>query len=68
MTETEIFAYIEAASIAIGIPLEPARARAVAHHFSRTALLAEMLESVPLSPESELAEIYRPAPFPAEDI
>mgnify|MGYP000932230116 CR=1 FL=1 len=66
-TEAQVLAYVQAASVALDLPLDAARAQAVAGHLARTAGLAQLLEQVPLSPEDELAEIYRPAPFPAQD-
>jgi hypothetical protein len=67
MEETEVLQYVQAAAVAIGLPLDAARAHAVAQHFARTAAMARLLESALLAPADELAEIYRPAPFPAED-
>jgi hypothetical protein len=67
MEETEVLHYVQAAARAIGLPLDEARARAVAQHFARTAAMARVLDGAPMAPGDELAEIYRPAPFPAED-
>jgi hypothetical protein len=67
MEESEVLNYVKAAAIAVGLPLDEARAQAVAQHFGRTVAMAKMLENAPLAPEHELAEIYRPAPFPTED-
>ena len=53
--------------MAVGLPLDAARAQAVAQHLGRTVALARLLETAPLAPEDEPAEIYRPAPFPTED-
>jgi hypothetical protein len=68
MNEVEILTYVKAAALANRLFLAPERADAVAQHFSRTALIAKLLDSAPLIPEQELAEIYRPAPFPVEEI
>jgi hypothetical protein len=67
LTEEEILAYVRAAACVLGLPLDAARVQAVATHFGRTAAMARLLQEAPLAPEDELAEIYRPAPFPAED-
>ncbi len=67
MEETEVLNYVKAAALAIGIPLDEARAQAVALHLGRTVGMARLLEQVPLAPGDEPAEVYRPAPFPPED-
>jgi hypothetical protein len=67
MDESQVLAYVKAAAQAIGLPLDEARAQAVSLHFGRTIAIARVLDGAPLAPEQELAEIYRPAPFPAED-
>ena len=67
MEESQVFQYVQAAAVAVGLPLDAARAQAVAQHLGRTVALARLLETAPLAPEDEPAEIYRPAPFPTED-
>lgn len=68
MQPQDVLAYVKAAAQAVGLPLDDARAEAVAVHFGRTLAIAQALEGAALAPEDELAEIYRPAPFPpAED-
>ena len=67
MEEPQVLQYVQAAAAAIGLPLTPERAKAVAAHFDRTVAIARVLDGAPLAPEDELAEIYRPAPFPPED-
>ncbi|NML42660.1 DUF4089 domain-containing protein [Ramlibacter sp. G-1-2-2] len=67
MTEDEVLAYVKAAAGLLAMPLDEARAQAVAMHLARTVALARLLEAAPLAPEDEPAEVYRPAPFPAED-
>ena len=64
MDETEVLAYVKAAARAANLPLTEARAQAVAAHFGRTVAMARMLDGAELAPEQELAEIFRPAPFP----
>jgi hypothetical protein len=60
MTESEVLAYVKASAALQGLPLDEARAQAVAVHLARTAHLAQLLEGTPMSPEDELAEIYSP--------
>lgn len=67
MDETEVLAYVKAAARLQGLPLDDGRAQAVAAHFARTVAIARVLEGAPLAPDQELAEIYQPAPFPADD-
>ena len=67
MDEAAAIAYLHASAQAVGLPLDEARARSVAPHFLRTLSIARVLDAAPLAPECELAEIYRPAPFPGED-
>jgi hypothetical protein len=67
MTEDEVLAYVKAAARAMALPLTEARAQAVALHLGRSVPIARIVESAALAPHDELAEIFRPAPFPAED-
>jgi hypothetical protein len=67
MEETQVLAYVKAAAQAVGLPLDDARAQAVAVHFGRTVAIARVLDRASLAAEDELAQIYCPAPFPAED-
>jgi hypothetical protein len=67
MEESEVLRYVQAAALAVGLPLDAHRAQAVAQHFGRTLAMARLLEQAPLAPDDEPAEIYRPAPFPSED-
>jgi hypothetical protein len=64
MEESQVLAYVKAAAAVLALPLDDARAAAVALHFGRTAAIARVLEGAPLAPEVELAQIYCPAPFP----
>jgi hypothetical protein len=63
MNDIETLNYVKAAATALGLPLDDARAQRVAGHLQRTAQMAKLLEDVPMVPEHELAEIYRPAAF-----
>lgn len=67
MEESDVLTYVKAAAQAVGLPLDEAAAQRVAAHFSRTVAIARVLERADLAPHDELAEIFRPAPFPAED-
>ena len=64
MDQSEALLYVTAAARALDLPLDEHAARSVAEHLARTAALARLLDDVDLGPEVELAEIYRPAPFP----
>ena len=67
MNAPDTLAYVRSAGAAIRRPMDDARARAVAMHLGRTFGMVSGLMAVPLQPHDELAEIYRPAPFPAQD-
>lgn len=67
MDEDEILQYVQSAARLLDLPLDPARAQAVALHFGRTAAIAKALQGVSLAPDAEPAALYQPAPFPAED-
>jgi hypothetical protein len=67
MDASEALAYVRAAAAALRRPLDADRAQAVALHLGRTAQMAALLEQAPPAPHDEPAEVYRPAPFPAED-
>ena len=66
MDDKDVLTYVKAAARAVNLPLDEARATAVAAHFGRTVVIARLLDGAPLAPEQELAEIYCPAPFPPE--
>lgn len=63
MSGDAILNYVKSSASLLGLPLDEARARRVAVHLERTAVLAQSLDAAPLAPDDELAEIYRPAPF-----
>ena len=63
MNEAQTLAYVKAAAVAVGLPLDDAQAARVAVHLQRTVALAATLEDIPLDPHDELAEIFCPAPF-----
>jgi hypothetical protein len=67
MEESEVLEFVQSAARAVGLRLDSARAQAVALHLGRTVAIARLVESAPLAPHQELAEIYCPAPFPAAE-
>ena len=67
MTADEVRAYVQTAAQAVDLPLTPEHCARVAEHLGRTVQMARLLDAIPLHPEIELAEVYRPAPFPAEE-
>lgn len=67
MQENEVLDYVRATARALNLPLDEARVQAVAMHLGRTVGIARVLDAVQLAPEHEIAEVYRPAPFPEGD-
>jgi hypothetical protein len=67
MTEQDVLAYVKASALAMNLPLDEARAQAVAQHLGRTVAIARMVETAALAPHDELVEIFRPAAFPGEE-
>ena len=67
MQEDDLHTYVKAAAQAIDLPLDEARARAVALNLERTLAMARLLDGTAFAPADEPAELYRPAPFPSED-
>lgn len=63
MTEEHTLAYVQAAAVVVGLPLDDAQIARVAMHLQRTAGLAATLEAIPLAPHDEPAELFCPAPF-----
>jgi hypothetical protein len=66
-TPPDIAAYVRHTAALLELSLNDAQVQRVAIHLARTKAIASALRDLPLGPEDELAEIYRPAPFPAED-
>lgn len=64
MNEAQTLAYVQAAAVALDLPLGAERAERVATHLQRTAAMAQLLQAFPLDDETEPAEVYSPAPFP----
>ncbi len=67
MNAADTLAYVKAASTLLQLPLDDARAHAVALQLGRTALLAQQLEAFPMALEEEMSELFCPAPFPLAD-
>ncbi len=65
--QNPIAAYVRAAAQLLALPLSDAQVERVSVHLARTAALAATLQRVPLEAHDEPAQIYEPAPFPAED-
>lgn len=66
-TPADLAAYVRHTVLLLDLPLDDAQVQRVALHLARTRLIASVLRDLPLGPEDELAEIFRPAPFPVED-
>ncbi len=64
MTDEEVLNYVNTMAQALDLPLDEQRAKNVAQHLGRTFGMVSGLKNYPLAPEHELAEIFRPAPFP----
>ena len=67
MNEQAALAFVKSTAQALALPLDEARAIRVAQILSRTAQMATALDQIYLGPEQEIAEVYRPAPFPRAD-
>jgi hypothetical protein len=67
MTDAQVLAYVNAAAVALDMPLDAAAAQRVAEHLARTAAMARLLDSADLQPGDEPAEVFCPAPFPEAD-
>lgn len=57
--------YVIHTAQALSLPLSDDRARRVAETLARTAGMVKPLDGVAIGPADELAEMFRPAPFPA---
>lgn len=63
MNEAQTLAYVQAAAVAVGLPLDDAQAARVAVHLQRTAGMAALLDAFPMASHDEPAELFHPAPF-----
>ena len=59
--------YVKSAAHLLDLPLEAAQVERVALQLTRTLAMAEVLRAFPLGPYDEPAELFHPAPFPADD-
>jgi hypothetical protein len=59
--------YVRSAARFLDLPLDDAQVERVAGHLTRTKAMVALLHAAPLAPEDEPAELFRPAPFPAQD-
>ncbi len=66
MSPQEVQAYVRAAAQLLDVPMTPDRCERVADHLGRTVQMARLLEELPLHEHAELAELFVPAPFPAD--
>ena len=64
MNDADVLAYVKAASCLLALPLDDARAHAVAQQLGRTLAMAKQLEAFPLALAEEMSEIFCPAAFP----
>ena len=62
----DVLAYVRSSAQLLDLTLDDAQIERVALHLTRTLGLVAALRHAPLGPEDELAEVFRPAPFPAE--
>jgi len=60
MTPEEIEKYVDAASIALRLPIAPAHRAGVLHNFAVLAQVAQAVDGFPLTPEDEPAPLWRP--------
>jgi hypothetical protein len=65
---SDVIAYVRSSALLLDLKLDDAQIGRVALHLARTQGIATLLRHVPLGPEDELAEVFRPAPFPSEDV
>jgi len=59
--------YVKSTAAVLGLPLDTAQAARVVVHLQRTAAMAALIQTVELPLHAELAEIYCPADFPANE-
>lgn len=66
MTQTEIEAYVTAASAALQLPIAPGHRPGVLTYFALSAGFAEQVNGLPLRPADEPAEVF--VPIAPEDL
>ncbi len=62
LTDAQMVQYVQVSATVLGLPVDEARAVRVAAHLQRTAAMAQLLDTLDMPPELELAEIYCPKP------
>ena len=67
LPDPELIDYVRTSARLLELPLDDAQVQRVAEHLARTKAMVAALQALPLAPGDELAEIYRPAPFPEQD-
>ena len=67
MTDSDVLNYVKATARLLEIPLDEARASAVALQLGRTLVMARQLEAFSLPMHEEMSEIFCPAEFPPAD-
>ncbi len=60
--------YVRSAARFLDLPLDEAQVHRVAGHLTRTKAMVALLRDAPLADDLEPAEVYCPAPFPADDV
>ncbi len=65
LEDADVLAYVTAAAQLLALPLDAARAASVAQQLGRTLDMARLLEAFAMPVESEMSEVFCPAPFPA---
>ncbi len=66
-SDLPIAVYVESTAALLNLPLSEAQTARVAVHLQRTAYMASLIQAVELPLHEELAEIYCPAAFPANE-
>jgi hypothetical protein len=59
--------YVNSTAALLGVPMDAARAARVAAHLHRTRSMAALLDAADMPAAEELAEIYCPAAFNANE-
>ena len=60
MTPAQIETYVDAAAIALGLPLDPEHRPGVLRFFALAAEMAALVEAVPLDAHAESAVVFAP--------
>jgi hypothetical protein len=67
MSDESTLNYVNSTAALLGVPMDSARAGRVAAHLHRTRAMAALLDAADLPVAEELAEIYCPLPFKANE-